>query len=117
MARPQAPAQPAATIRVDGQLLVDAQLRFSAAGLATLHYCIAQPGGRPLHAVEEVGGEPPRVQAARARLALLRSGHRVSVFAQGVRAAQVNGDRVLQLVEVRQVIPHAQHPSTAGASE
>lgn len=104
-----------ATVRVDGDLLHDAQLRFLASGYATLHYRVGQPDGMPFEAVETIGNDPCRIHAARCRLALLHAGNRVSVFGRGLRVARRNGETVLALQDVQQVIPHAQRHAGAAS--
>lgn len=101
-------AAPLLEIRVIGQLLEDAELRFSPATGGKVHASLLlrleQPLGLPYEAWLYIGTEVAQHSAAAAKQQLLKRGARVAVYARGIRQRTDHGRAVIALENVTDVV-------------
>jgi hypothetical protein len=93
------------SVRIVGELLTDAEFRMTSGSnpCGLLMLTILQLGSIPIKAAHLVGSEPANLIAAKAKARVLRRGDAVTVT--GCKIVAHPGDRCLELMGVRDVMP------------
>lgn len=95
------------SIRITGELVSDAELRYTAGKEPHALLLMTLKGGKgfPFSVAQDYGTQPIQHLAAQAKLRLLRRGTTVTVSAAGITPRTDHGHAVLKLEDVADVFP------------